>query len=322
MTDRRSAAACSRQARAGEGSATSSLSPGIPARLRTTEEGKLAPGTPLASCAGARSRVWPVRPGPGARSSHGGRHSGWRQCRALASFGGRGRRRDGCSLSLPRPRSSVRHGWWPSSSRRLGFPPFSNPIRCAASRGPIRTLIDERIFEGKERARAVSGYVADRHGASYFLKSDDVATESEYRVGPRRATITGLYRLSQCTRRRRAREHLPVAARVGNCSVLGSRTQAREDALGARTSSRAQSAVGSSRAPVVYRFARGDSRHRRVARSRICLEQPQAIPRLPTRRFVLCPADGTSCSRSGRACTLPSWRRGVGAIWIQGSAKP
>ena len=52
----------------------------------------------------------------------------------------------------------------------------------AASRGPIRTLIDERIFEGRERAQAVAEYVADRHDAFFFLKSDDFATEYEYRV--------------------------------------------------------------------------------------------------------------------------------------------
>jgi hypothetical protein len=52
----------------------------------------------------------------------------------------------------------------------------------ATRRGPIRTLIDERIFDGKERAQAVADYVAARHDAFFFLKSDDFATEYEYRV--------------------------------------------------------------------------------------------------------------------------------------------
>ena len=45
-----------------------------------------------------------------------------------------------------------------------------------------RTFIDERMFEGKVRAQAVADYVAARHDAFFFLKSDDFATEYEHRV--------------------------------------------------------------------------------------------------------------------------------------------
>ena len=45
-----------------------------------------------------------------------------------------------------------------------------------------RSLIDQRIFEGQELARAVAEYVEHRHDALFFLKSDDFATEYEYRV--------------------------------------------------------------------------------------------------------------------------------------------
>jgi hypothetical protein len=45
-----------------------------------------------------------------------------------------------------------------------------------------RTMIDERMFKGKERARAVADYIEARHDAFFFLKSDDFATEYEYRV--------------------------------------------------------------------------------------------------------------------------------------------
>jgi hypothetical protein len=44
------------------------------------------------------------------------------------------------------------------------------------------TFIDERMFEGKERARAVADYIEARRDVLFFLKSDDFATEYEYRV--------------------------------------------------------------------------------------------------------------------------------------------
>jgi Protein of unknown function (DUF2971) len=52
----------------------------------------------------------------------------------------------------------------------------------AARRGPIRTLIDERMFEDRTRADAVADYVEARRDSFFFLKSDDFATEYEYRV--------------------------------------------------------------------------------------------------------------------------------------------
>lgn len=52
----------------------------------------------------------------------------------------------------------------------------------AAAGGPIRTLIDQRIFEDAERPQAVAEYIGARHDAFFFLKSDDFATEYEYRV--------------------------------------------------------------------------------------------------------------------------------------------
>jgi hypothetical protein len=52
----------------------------------------------------------------------------------------------------------------------------------AAAYGPVRTIIDERIFEGRERAKAVAEYVEERHEAFFFLKSDDFETEYEHRV--------------------------------------------------------------------------------------------------------------------------------------------
>ena len=41
----------------------------------------------------------------------------------------------------------------------------------AAAYGPVRTMIDERIFEGRERAKAVAEYVEERHEAFFFLKA-------------------------------------------------------------------------------------------------------------------------------------------------------
>lgn len=52
----------------------------------------------------------------------------------------------------------------------------------AAAGGPIRTLIDQRVFDDKERAQAIVEYIDARHDAFFFLKSDDFATEYEYRV--------------------------------------------------------------------------------------------------------------------------------------------
>jgi hypothetical protein len=52
----------------------------------------------------------------------------------------------------------------------------------ATQRGPVRTLIDERIFQGQQRADAVADYVAARRDVFFFLKSDDFASEYEYRV--------------------------------------------------------------------------------------------------------------------------------------------
>ncbi len=52
----------------------------------------------------------------------------------------------------------------------------------AAAGGPVRTLIDQRIFDDRQRAEAVDDYINSRHDAFFFLKSDDFATEYEYRV--------------------------------------------------------------------------------------------------------------------------------------------
>ena len=73
------------------------------------------------------------------------------------------------------------HDAWPRERTYMRDVDYSRE-GIATSRGPIRTLIDDRLFEGKARAQAVAEYVADRHDAFFFLKSDDFATEYEYRV--------------------------------------------------------------------------------------------------------------------------------------------
>jgi len=46
----------------------------------------------------------------------------------------------------------------------------------------VRTLIDQRIFDGRTLAQGVAEYVEQHHDGLFFLKSDDFATEYEYRV--------------------------------------------------------------------------------------------------------------------------------------------
>jgi hypothetical protein len=45
-----------------------------------------------------------------------------------------------------------------------------------------RTFIDDRMFDEKERAQGVADYIAAHRDAYFFRKSDDFASEYEYRV--------------------------------------------------------------------------------------------------------------------------------------------
>ena len=46
----------------------------------------------------------------------------------------------------------------------------------------VRSLVDSRMFEDRERPQVIVEYVQTHHEALFFLKSDDFATEYEYRV--------------------------------------------------------------------------------------------------------------------------------------------
>lgn len=113
------------------------------------------------------------------RSEYSGFDCCWARPRMWEQYGDFHR---GACLLFDRPRlERAIHDAWPRERTYMRDVDYSRE-GIAASRGPIRTLIDERIFEGKERAQAVAEYVADRHDAFFFLKSDDFATEYEYRV--------------------------------------------------------------------------------------------------------------------------------------------
>jgi Protein of unknown function (DUF2971) len=68
---------------------------------------------------------------------------------------------------------------WPTDSTYMHDVDYTRE-GIVGARG--RTFIDERMFEGKERAQAVADYIEARRDVLFFLKSDDFATEYEYRI--------------------------------------------------------------------------------------------------------------------------------------------
>lgn len=71
------------------------------------------------------------------------------------------------------------HDTWPHERTYLGNVTYT---REGIATSAVRTLIDQRIFEGGTLAHAIAEYVEQHHDALFFLKSDDFATEYEYRV--------------------------------------------------------------------------------------------------------------------------------------------
>ena len=71
------------------------------------------------------------------------------------------------------------HDAWPRE------PAYLRNVDCTRegiAASAARTLIDQRIFDSQELAQAIAEYVEQRHYELFFLKSDDFATEYEYRV--------------------------------------------------------------------------------------------------------------------------------------------
>jgi Protein of unknown function (DUF2971) len=54
--------------------------------------------------------------------------------------------------------------------------------RAGIAESATRSLVDERIFDGEQRERAVTEYIDNNRRDFFFLKSDDFETEAEYRV--------------------------------------------------------------------------------------------------------------------------------------------
>jgi Protein of unknown function (DUF2971) len=111
------------------------------------------------------------------RSEYSGFDCCWARPRMWEQYGDVHR---GACLLFDRPalERSIRDAW----PREHTFLRDVDYTREGIASSTIRTLIDERIFEGRELAQAVIEYVEVRHDAFFFLKSDDFATEYEYRV--------------------------------------------------------------------------------------------------------------------------------------------
>jgi hypothetical protein len=126
-----------------------------------------------------RMRVLSLTHDADPRSEYSGFDCCWARPRMWEQYGDVHR---GACLLFDRPalERAVRDAWPPEHAYMRDVDYTREGI--ATGRGPVRTLIDERIFVGKERAQAVADYVEARHDAFFFLKSDDFATEYEYRV--------------------------------------------------------------------------------------------------------------------------------------------
>lgn len=62
---------------------------------------------------------------------------------------------------------------------------FRDSVRYTAAgiaESATTTIIDDRIFDPKQRTRAVNEHIYNNYGDFFFLKSDDFASEREYRV--------------------------------------------------------------------------------------------------------------------------------------------
>lgn len=113
------------------------------------------------------------------RAEHAGFDCCWSRPRMWEQYGDLHR---GVCLLFDRVEleQAVRDGWSsePTYMRNVAY----TREGIAAAGGPVRTLIDQRIFDDKERTEAIDDYVNSRSDAFFFLKSDDFATEYEYRV--------------------------------------------------------------------------------------------------------------------------------------------
>jgi hypothetical protein len=68
---------------------------------------------------------------------------------------------------------------------RYRAPFYVEPVRYTAAgiaESATRNLIDDRIFDPEQRADAIAEYIEAHHDDFFFLKSDDFASEHEFRA--------------------------------------------------------------------------------------------------------------------------------------------
>jgi hypothetical protein len=111
--------------------------------------------------------------------AHGGRPEFdccWSRPRMWEQYGGNHR---GACLLFDRA-SLVRaiHDMWPRERTYLRNVDYTREGAASAN----LTRFAQRHFEGLGLAQAAAEYVEQRHAAFFFLKSDDFATEYEYRI--------------------------------------------------------------------------------------------------------------------------------------------